>query len=111
MKRVPADEFAEHAAEYLQSDESLEIERDGQVLGRYVPTPHAANGTAKNGHATNGVDTDVPRPPADADFATLSAKLQQTLDAVYAETGLTEDELVDLLDPRKPFPYDRKPAS
>jgi hypothetical protein len=56
------------------------------------------------------VNTDVPHSPGDADFALLSEKLQQTLDAVYAETGLTEDELVDLLDPKKPFPYDRKPA-
>jgi hypothetical protein len=46
IKRVPAEEFARHAAEYLEGHEAVSIERDGEVIGRYFPTP--------NGHSVNG---------------------------------------------------------
>jgi hypothetical protein len=36
-------------------------------------------------------------------------RLQETLQQIYAETGMTEDEFADLLDPSKPFPYDLDP--
>ena len=38
-------------------------------------------------------------------------ELSQLLQRVYAETGLTEDEFADLLDPSKPFPYDKDPEA
>ena len=111
MKRVPADEFAEHAAEYLKSDESLEIERDGQVVGRYLPVPHTVNGTATNGHDTNGHDANRDTRNVDPEKHATMEQLRRTLKAIYDETGLTDDEFADLLDPKKPFPYDKAPEA
>ena len=99
MKRVPADEFARHAAEYLEGSETVSVEKDGEVIGRYVPTP--------NGHAQNGVNADEDRDRKKAEARAAFERLQQVLEGIYARTGMTEDELVDLLDPSKPFPYDR----
>ena len=101
MKRVPADEFARHAAEYLEGSETVAVEKDGEVIGQYVPSP--------NGHALNGVSADEDRDVKRAEARAAFERLQQVLQGVYARTGMTEDELVDLLDPSKPFPYDRDP--
>ena len=113
MKRVPADEFARHAAEYLEGTEPVSVEKDGKIIGSYVPSP--------NGHVLNG--TPSARPPSTGDDVELDwskvrpesratiERLQSTLRAIYARTGMTEDELVDLLDPSKPFPYDFDPES
>src|SRR5437762_10696492 len=47
IKRVPAEEFAKHAAEYFEGHEAVSIEKDGEVIGRYIPMPNgqSANGT------------------------------------------------------------------
>jgi hypothetical protein len=103
MKRVPADEFARHAAEYLEGSETVSVEKDGEVIGRYVPTP--------NGHVVNGVDSQEDRRRKKAEARAAFAELQQVLQGIYARTGMTEGELVDLLDPSKPFPYDLDPES
>ena len=50
MKRVPAEEFARHAAEYLEGTEPVSVEKDGEVIGQYVPT--------SNGHGSNGTRSD-----------------------------------------------------
>ena len=101
MKRVPADEFARHAAEYLEGSETVSVEKDGEIIGRYVPLP--------NGHASNGVSSDEDRRKRKAEASAAFDRLQHVLQGIYARTGMTEDELVELLDPKKPFPYDRKP--
>jgi hypothetical protein len=101
MKRVPADEFARRAAEYLEGSEPISVEKDGEVIGRYVPVP--------NGHSINGTVSDEERGRKKAEARAAFERLHATLQQVYAETGMTEDELVDLLDPGKPFPYDRDP--
>ncbi len=104
MKRVPADEFVRHAAEYLEGTESVTIEKDGEVIGRYVPAP--------NGHTSNGVNSanaDEDRRRKKAEARAAFERLQRVLQGIYTRTGMTEDELVDLLDPGKPFPYDRDP--
>jgi hypothetical protein len=98
MKRVPADEFARHAAEYLEGSEIVSVEKDGEVIGSYVPAP--------NGHAPNGIDAGEDRHRNRAEARAAFERLQQVLQGIYARTGMTEDELVDLLDPGKPFPYD-----
>jgi hypothetical protein len=106
MKRVPAEEFARHAADYLEGSEPVVVERDGEVIGRYVPSP--------NDHATNGVHTaaaDEERRRKKAEAAAAFERLHKTLQSIYAETGLTEDEFADLMDPGKPFPYDIDPKT
>ncbi|HZO32693.1 MAG TPA: hypothetical protein VFH48_42655 [Chloroflexota bacterium] len=101
MKRVAAEEFARHVAEYLEGSEPVSVEKDGEVIGRYVP--------AQNGHAPNGVGSDEGRRRKRAEARAAFERLQLVLQGIYARTGMTEDELVDLLDPSKPFPYDRDP--
>jgi hypothetical protein len=98
MKRVPAEEFAEHAAEYLSGTEPLSIERDGEEIGRYVPSP--------NGHTSNGVVSDEDRRKRKAELRAHFKQLRTVLHEIYAETGLTEDEFADLFDTKQPFPYD-----
>jgi hypothetical protein len=98
MKRVPADEFAEHAAEYLEGAEPVSVEKDGAVIGRYVPAP--------NGHAVHRARSDEERRKNKAELRAHFERLQATLQEIYAETGMTEDEFADLFDTKKPFPYD-----
>ena len=109
MKRVPAEEFAQHAAEYLEGTEAVSVEKDGEVIGRYVPTPngHASNGPAFEG----GVISDEERRRRKAESKAAFARLRTVLQEVYDETGLTEDEFADLMDPGKPFPYHHDPKS
>jgi hypothetical protein len=113
MKRVPADEFARHAAEYLEGSETVSVEKDGEVIGRYVPSPngHARDGTQAAHEPANGHDVDLDWSRVDPESRAIIERLQATLQQIYARNGMTEDEFVDLLDPRKPFPYDldRKP--
>lgn len=103
MKRVPADEFARHAAEYLEGSEPVSVEKDGEVIGRYVPTP--------NGHASNSAGSDEERRRRKTESREAFARLRTVLQEIYDETGLTEDEFADLMDPSKPFPYDLDPKS
>ena len=103
MKRVPADEFVRHAAEYLEGSETVSVEKDGEIIGRYVPAP--------NGHSENSTASDDDRLRKRAEARAAFAELQQVLQGIYARTGMTEDELVNLLDPSKPFPYDLDPES
>jgi hypothetical protein len=101
MKRVPADEFARHAAEYLAGTEPVSVEKDGEVIGRYVPTP--------NGHASNGALSTEQRQKNKAELRAHFEHLRGVLQEIYAETGMTEDEFADLFDTKKPFPYDLDP--
>ena len=88
MKRVPADEFADHAAEYLAGSEEIAVVQDGEVIGRFVPSP---NGPRSNGASSR---TEPRRDPAEVKRA--FDELRQVLQQIYAETGLTEDQFVDL---------------
>lgn len=108
MKRVPAEEFAEHAAKYLEGTETVAIERDGEVIGRYVPAPngHAVTGSGARQPALFGALSEEERRKRKAEARAAFVRLRQTLQQIYDETGLTEDEFADLLDPGKPFPYD-----
>ena len=108
MKRVPADEFARHAAEYLEGTEPVSIEKDGEVIGRYVPLPngHTSNGPASDGRPLNApankIDWGTVKPGSRASLE----QLRRALEDVYARTGMTEDELAEYFDTTKPFPYD-----
>ena len=108
MKRVPADEFARHAAEYLEGSEIVSVEKDGEVIGSYVPAPngHTSNGTQSARQPASGDAVELDWSKVDPESRAIIERLQDTLQEIYARTGMTEDELVDLLDPKKPFPYD-----
>jgi hypothetical protein len=113
MKHVAADEFARHAAEYLEGSETVSVEKDGEVIGRYVPTPngHAPNGTLATRQPASGDAVELDWSKVDPESRAIVERLQATLQKIYAETGMTEDEFADLLDPSKPFPYDLDPES
>ena len=100
MKRVPADEFARHAAEYLEGSETVSIEEDGEIIGQYVP--------ATNGHAPNGTrPRDRSQRYGDLSEAELLRELEkgispddltrirkndEMLKAIYDKAGMTEEE-------------------
>ncbi len=99
MKRVSAAEFQERASEYVDAGETLSIERDGRRIGYYLPVSPASP-------LTNGL-MGIRRPTATPEERRQAVeRLREALARVYAETGLTEDEFADLMDPSKPFPYD-----
>ena len=98
MKRVPADEFARHAAEYLEGTEPVSVEKDGEVIGRYVPTP--------NGHAATHADTTSGtsgeallrelEKGIDPESLAIIRRLDRIFQGISERTGLTEEELADL---------------
>jgi hypothetical protein len=109
MKRVPADEFARHAAEYLEGSETVSVEKDGEVIGRYVPAP--------NGHARNGVNADSSasddalmrglEKKIDPESLAIIRRLDRMLDTIYERTGLTEEEFASDFDMKEPSSNDR----
>ncbi len=100
MKRIGAHEFERRVAQILDESEMLSIERDGRVIGHYIPVP--------NGPAGNGATGPEESRHADAETRAAIERLERVLEGIYARTGMTEDELADVLDPSKPFPYDRE---
>jgi hypothetical protein len=82
MKRVDIQELREHALRYLTGDEALTIELDGQPLGYYIPS--------KAGRRRGSMES--------------IRRLEQTVQRVMAETGLTEEELSRLFDLNQPLP-------
>jgi hypothetical protein len=72
MRSVGVREFKDQANALLNADEPLIIKRHGQAIGAYIPFQKA-----------------------DKEAAARSAdKLAATLEAIYARTGITEDEFV-----------------
>jgi hypothetical protein len=72
MKRVGVREFKNHANALLNDDEPLIIERHGRAIGAYMPF----------------------RAPDKVAADRAAAELAETLEAIYARTGMSEDELV-----------------
>ncbi len=83
---MPASEFASHAAEYLEGTEEISIEKDGEVIGRYVPL--------LNGHSSNGTHVPASRRTISPEARARLERLNRTWEAIYAETGLTEDDFL-----------------
>ncbi|MGH2586975.1 MAG: hypothetical protein ACRDJE_18840 [Dehalococcoidia bacterium] len=82
MKRVGVREFRDHATQYLAGDEVLAIERHGSPIGFYIP----AGASRREG------------------FEQALERLEQTVQRILAQTGLTEEELSRLFDLTKPLP-------
>ncbi|TAK35304.1 MAG: hypothetical protein EPO21_06275 [Chloroflexota bacterium] len=76
MKRVGVREFRDRATQYLAGDEVLAIERHGHTIGFYIPSGASREGS----------------------FAEALARLEQTVQRVLSETGLSEEELSRLYD-------------
>jgi hypothetical protein len=102
MRSVQLDEFSRRPAEYLESGESLSIERDGRVIGRYVPV---SNGTGREVRTTGTIEIAWPRATEEERREAL-ARFDEAVEQVLAESGMTREELADLLDLSRPFPYD-----
>ena len=82
MKRVGVREFRDHATRYLAGDEVLAVERHGQPIGFYIPTSAGKQES----------------------FAQALEKLEQMVERVLAETGMSEEELSRLYDLNKDLP-------
>jgi NADH:ubiquinone oxidoreductase subunit B-like Fe-S oxidoreductase len=82
MKRVGVREFRDHATQYLGGDEVVAVERHGQPIGFYIPT-----GASRKESFTQALE-----------------RLEQTVQRMVEETGLSEDELSRLFDPNQPLP-------
>ena len=76
MRRVGVREFRNHATEYLAGDEVLAIERHGEPIGFFIPT----------------------RASRQESFARALERLEQTVQRVLANTGLSDEELSRLYD-------------
>lgn len=81
MKQVGVREFRDHATTYLSGTESVAVTRHGQTIGIYIPMKR---------------DEEKVRRAVD--------QLEATVNRILEETGMTEDELVDIFDVSKPFP-------
>ena len=104
MRRILAEEFQDRASEYLDARETLAIERDGTLIGHYVPVDGEA--PARNGSAlASRLRIEQPR-PSEEEMRQLLDNLSRAVKRLLDETGMTEDELADLFDLNKPFPHD-----
>ncbi len=85
LKHIELDEFRERMTDYLYGRTPLAVERDGEILGFYYPKNKTKEKELKR----------------------AVKQLELAVDLALAETGMTEDELADLFDLSKPFPYDK----
>ena len=104
MKRVPADEFARHATEYLEGTETVAVEKDDEVIGRYVPTPngHAPNGAGSNGRTSEEALLRELEKGIDPESLALIRRLDRRFQEMYERAGLTEEEFVNLYSSERP---------
>lgn len=95
MKRVGVRDFRDHATRYLAGDEALTIERHGEPIGFYIPVG-ASRRESPVAFNRKG------------DFVQALERLEQTVDRILMETGLTEDALSRLFDLNEPLPEPRE---
>lgn len=81
MKNVGVREFRDHATSYLSGEEPVAVSKHGQVIGVYIP---------------------VKRDPERAQRAL--DRLGKTVEVILDETGMTEEELAQSFDLRRPIP-------
>jgi hypothetical protein len=113
IKRVAADEFAEHAAAYLAGEEAVLVEKDGEVIGRYVPerNGHAASDASAVPDASGSVNLRRLEEGIDPESMAIIRQLDQLLEKVYEEAGMTEEEFASYFDMTKPSPKGGSSAS
>jgi len=81
MKHAEVREFDDHATRYLAGEDVIAVERDGSVVGYYIPV--------------------VPRRDS-ASRREAMARLQAAVARVLEESGLTEEELSQMFDLNQP---------
>lgn len=81
MKSIGVREFRDHATTYLSGSDPVAVSKHGQVIGFYIPLER------DEGEAQRAV-----------------ARLGETVERVLKETGMSEEELAGLLDPRRALP-------
>jgi antitoxin (DNA-binding transcriptional repressor) of toxin-antitoxin stability system len=81
LPKIGIEEFRDRAQQYLAKVEPIAITQRGRVIGFYVP---------------------VPRNEEEIDRALQ--RLAESVERIRRQTGMSEDELVDFFDPRKPSP-------
>ncbi len=74
--------FRDHATQYLAGDEVLAVERHGEPIGFYIPTGKGRR----------------------VSFEEALGRLEQTVQQVLAETGMSEEDLSRLFDLNEPLP-------
>jgi antitoxin (DNA-binding transcriptional repressor) of toxin-antitoxin stability system len=72
MRRIGVREFKDHASALLNAEELLIVEKHGRPIGAYIPFQASDRAAADK----------------------AAAELAETLEAIYARTGMSEDELV-----------------
>jgi hypothetical protein len=85
VKTVGVREFNDQIPDYVPGGEIITVERDGEPIGYYLPLPPR-------------------RSPEELQQAI--ERLERVVQRALEESGMTEDELADLFDVSKPFPYD-----
>ena len=78
LEDVGVREFRDHATRYLAGSAPLAIRRHGRVIGFYIP-----------------VERD------EGEVKPAVAQMSDVVSRVLAETGMSEDELVEALNPRR----------
>ena len=81
LKSVGVREFRNNASTYLSGSETIAVNRHGKVIGFYIPLER---------------DEDEVRRAV--------AKLGATVEKVLEESGMSEEELGQLFDLRRPMP-------
>jgi hypothetical protein len=89
VKTVDVQDFQRQGSRYLRGEHAVAVAQDGHTIGIYIPVPQAQ----------------------DASFLAALERLEASVARVLAETGMTEDELADLLDLSRPFPLAQSEAT
>lgn len=104
MKRVDVREFCDRAARYLAGDDVLSVERHGQPIGYYIPV----GASRLNQREEFAQALERREEPAQAlerlESEQALERLEQTIQSVLAQSGMSRDELADLFDLSKPLP-------
>jgi antitoxin (DNA-binding transcriptional repressor) of toxin-antitoxin stability system len=81
LRQIGIREFRDRATQYLAGAEPIAISRHGRVIGFYVPVPLDREETDR-----------------------ALQRLAETVERIRQRTGMSEDELANLFDLRKPLP-------
>ena len=81
LKNVCVREFRDHATSYLSGSDPVAVSKHGRVIGFYVPLQRDEN-----------------------EVQAAVAKLGEAVEEILSETGMTEDQLVDLVVPPSESP-------
>jgi antitoxin (DNA-binding transcriptional repressor) of toxin-antitoxin stability system len=81
VQQIGIREFRDRATQYLAGAQPIAITRHGRVIGFYIPVPPDREETDR-----------------------ALQRLAETVERVRRETGMSEDELANLFDLRKPLP-------